>query len=308
MDTRRWVRGGCVGKGSFGMVSLALDRANGGIFAVKSVCLNSAPPHAIAALENEIRLLSSLDSPHVIAYLGEDVTEEPSRGGRCRNLHLEYLPHGTLADAAAARKLGEHEIRDYARSIALALQYLHFTAGVVHGDIKGRNVLLRSAPGMARLSDFGSARRLSDVSAEGSAAVGELGSRSNASAQMYQIGFGKDVPKFPVGLSWAARDFLDKCLKRDPTERWSCEQLLQHSFLSNSLNEAGPSPRSVLSFAESELECEHEGDDYEDDDGGKCGYEDSLGAESSRARERIRQLAPMVRSNWTDEGWVSVRG
>ncbi|KAG0500884.1 hypothetical protein HPP92_000956 [Vanilla planifolia] len=271
MDTRRWVRGGCVGKGSFGMVSLALDRANGGIFAVKSVCLNSAPPHAIAALENEIRLLSSLDSPHVIAYLGEDVTEEPSRGGRCRNLHLEYLPHGTLADAAAARKLGEHEIRDYARSIALALQYLHFTAGVVHGDIKGRNVLLRSAPGMARLSDFGSARRLSDVSAEvrgsgtplwmapevarGEAMTrasdvwslgctviemadrvrrpwGELGSRSNASAQMYQIGFGKDVPKFPVGLSWAARDFLDKCLKRDPTERWSCEQLLQHSFLS----------------------------------------------------------------------------
>ncbi|KAF3421488.1 hypothetical protein E2986_10846 [Frieseomelitta varia] len=34
-------------------------------------------------------------------------------------------------------------------------------------------------------------------------------------------------------FNWTDLDFLKKCLDKDPDERWSCEQLLQHSYFEN---------------------------------------------------------------------------
>ncbi|PKA62699.1 Mitogen-activated protein kinase kinase kinase ANP1 [Apostasia shenzhenica] len=334
MDTK-WVRGGCIGKGSFGEVSLALDRSSGRIFAVKSVQLSSAPPWAVAALENEIALLGSVDSPYIVSYRGDDVTEEPSLGGPCRNLHLEYLPGGTVADAAA--KFGDLEVRTHARSIVRGLQYLHCAAGIVHGDVKGRNVLLGSPGVAAKLADFGSARRISgedgqpetargtplwmapevargeapttasDVWSLGCTVIematggrlrwGESVPGGGAAAQMFRIGFGDTVPDFPACLSKAGRDFLDKCLRRDPSERWTAEQLLQHPFLAGAPAEFPPSPRSVLNWIESELEFEDEG----------CSS--ARDGDPDAALERLRRLAsPEPAANWDGEGWVAVRG
>ncbi|KAH7279723.1 hypothetical protein KP509_37G033000 [Ceratopteris richardii] len=59
----------------------------------------------------------------------------------------------------------------------------------------------------------------------------------------------------PVGesLSAEARDFLSKCLCRDPMDRWTSEQLLQHPFVtrkecSYSSYASKASPRSALDF------------------------------------------------------------
>ena len=162
MAARSWIRGKLIGAGSFGKVNLAIDREDGEVFAVKSVQVNGRGAGAelsLQALENEIQLLESLDSKYVVRCLGSDWTEE---GGKLmRNVFLEYMPEGSLADFlkqfAGAGALDEHLIRTYTRSIVEGIDYLH-REGIVHCDIKGKNLLVRN--GNVKLTDFGSAKRV----------------------------------------------------------------------------------------------------------------------------------------------------
>ncbi|RCV45268.1 hypothetical protein SETIT_9G440300v2 [Setaria italica] len=298
-----WLRGKCIGRGAFGAVHLAVDRATGRAFAVKSVDAKGAPAAAAAALaclENEIRILKRLSSPYVVAYLGDGET------GNTRDLLMELVPGGTAAEAAARQgSLGERGARGVLRKVAAALRYLHGEAGVVHGDVKGRNVLLGccDAEGCgAKLADFGAARLVSEAAprgprgtpawmapevARGGAATpasdvwslgctalelltgkhpwSELGGACEVGELLLLIGFGGKRPAIPAFLSNACRDFLDKCLRRDAGQRWTCEQLLEHPFLSGAHNDAcatepfpspSPSPRAVLDWLPSDSDSE----------------------------------------------------
>uniref|UniRef100_A0A8N4F7M4 Mitogen-activated protein kinase kinase kinase 18 n=1 Tax=Elaeis guineensis var. tenera TaxID=51953 RepID=A0A8N4F7M4_ELAGV len=291
LSWRSWVRRRRIGEGSFGAVSLAMDRSNGQVFAVKSVNLNSSPLSSAKALENEIQILQSISSPYIVSYLGDDTTQE-SPTNVWRNLHLEYMPGGTVADLAARNgPIAEPQVRNYTRCIARALHHLHSVAGLVHCDVKGRNVLVGLSPGVAKLADFGSATRIphgcsmdankqyaqgtplwmapevargerptpaSDIWSLGCTVIEMLTGaqpwRSSGPDALFRIGFGDEVPEIPDWLSKAGRDFLDKCLRRDSTERWTGEQLLQHPFLADDdTNVTGPSPRSVLDLADLEF-------------------------------------------------------
>ncbi|URD85774.1 Protein tyrosine kinase [Musa troglodytarum] len=53
----------------------------------------------------------------------------------------------------------------------------------------------------------------------------------DAAESMFRIDYGNELPEFPPLLFEVARDFLDKCLRRDASDRWTAEQLLQHPFL-----------------------------------------------------------------------------
>ncbi|CAI5949379.1 unnamed protein product [Closterium sp. NIES-65] len=48
---------------------------------------------------------------------------------------------------------------------------------------------------------------------------------------LYKIGCSVEVPEFPARISAQGRDFLLKCLDRDPDGRSSAEDLLQHPFI-----------------------------------------------------------------------------
>ncbi|KAD4981903.1 hypothetical protein E3N88_18574 [Mikania micrantha] len=157
-----WVRRNCIGKGSFGVVSLAVDESDGRFpFAVKSVNQNSG--NLLRCLENEIQILKSLSSPYVVRYIGDDVTCEFSTV--YRNLHMEYIPNGTVAGVGKLT-CDNANLRGYIRCIASALSYIH-ARNVVHCDVKGANVLIGHTPGTAKLADFGSAVELDMVSVLG---------------------------------------------------------------------------------------------------------------------------------------------
>ncbi|KAJ0979372.1 hypothetical protein J5N97_014846 [Dioscorea zingiberensis] len=159
---RGWRRGSFIGRGSFGAVYLATDDGDSPLFAVKTVASSSPSPSqamAMVALENEIRILRSLSSPYIVSYLGDDVTHEPKLGA-CRNLLLEYMAGGTVGGEKKLGGLDESEIKSYTRCLVRGLHYLHAIAGVVHGDVKGRNMLVGAGPGVAKLSDFGSSRKI----------------------------------------------------------------------------------------------------------------------------------------------------
>ncbi|CAL5432036.1 unnamed protein product [Camellia sinensis] len=49
---------------------------------------------------------------------------------------------------------------------------------------------------------------------------------------LLRIGFTEDMPEIPRDLSKEAKDFLKKCLVRDPKSPWTADLLLGHPFVS----------------------------------------------------------------------------
>ncbi|CAJ1960413.1 unnamed protein product [Sphenostylis stenocarpa] len=323
-----WVRGKCIGKGAFATVSVALRKldAQTQIFAVKSVDIKTGLPGQLEALENEIRILQLMSSPHVVTFLGEDTTCDK------RNLHMEYMPGDTIADLDA--DLDEHLVRQYTWCLVSALKHVHAN-GVVHCDVKGKNVLVgEGANGcICKLADFGSAM---EFSGEGIPAASPRGSplwmapevirrefqgpasdvwslgctviemltgkppwEGNSVDALSRIGFSCEVPEFPQRLSELGRDFLEKCLRSEPWRRWSCDELLQHPFLLPYGEIVESSPRCVLDRVDSEFtEFEEEVEEEEEE----------IKTESENwARGRIGKLAMRVVMNWETQGWVVVR-
>ncbi|KAK4777662.1 hypothetical protein SAY87_017849 [Trapa incisa] len=332
-----WIRGRVIGRGSYGSVCLAFDRASARIFAVKSVDLSSHPDQ-IDSLDNEIGILSSLDHcPYIVEYLGHD------SDGLHRNLHLELLPGGTVTDAAARRRLAkfpdEETVRSHTRCLVSALSHLH-SRDIVHCDVKGRNVIVGQDPRTAKLADFGSAMRVgsvnrprgsplwmapeairgeyqgpeSDVWALGCTVIEMVTGRpaweDEGAETVRRIGFSDELPEFPMGMSAQGLDFLEKCLRKDRKERWSCDQLSQHPFLSSeTITES--SPRCVLDWVNCEFDEDLESEDDDDSDELKTEMESSTEAElevcstSSRVGELCHGGGA---GDWeSEDDWVVVR-
>ena len=50
-------------------------------------------------------------------------------------------------------------------------------------------------------------------------------------AGMFKAAYSDDTPKIPEGLSEEGKDFLRKCLRRDPESRPTAAQLMDHDFV-----------------------------------------------------------------------------
>ncbi|KAF5821675.1 putative mitogen-activated protein kinase kinase kinase STE-STE11 family [Helianthus annuus] len=325
--TPNWIRGACIGKGSFGTVNLAVDKSNGTIFAVKSVKQNSGC--FLEALENEIGILKSLSSHYIIGYRGDDVTAEPS-SVPYRNLHMEYMPGGTVADLNVY-DLDDVTLQSYTRCITSALSYLH-SKKIIHCDVKGKNVLVGSVQGVAKLADFGSAVKSdgrisgtrgsplwmapevvrgeyqgpeSDVWSLGCTVIemitGKPAWQDRGVDTLVQIGYSLELPKLPAQISDELKDFLSKCLTRSVSERWSCDQLLQHPFLLScstlQFNDKKWSPRCVFDWSDT---------NFSDDNMSEVDNS-HVSSNSLDVLHRISELSSDFPSNWESDGWETVR-
>ncbi|KAL2513871.1 mitogen-activated protein kinase kinase kinase 17 [Forsythia ovata] len=157
-NPNEWVKGKIIGSGSFGAVHLAMDKATGSLFVVKF----AESEAGLLSLKNEAKILESLDSPFIVKCIGKDVLCG-TNGERNYYLFIEYVEGGSLADVAEkfGGALDEKVIVLYTREILQGLKYLHKN-GIVHSDLKCKNVLLGSS-GNIKLADFGCAKRLIDL-------------------------------------------------------------------------------------------------------------------------------------------------
>ncbi|XAR67432.1 Mitogen-activated protein kinase kinase kinase [Bertholletia excelsa] len=255
-----WTRGPMIGRGSSATVSLA-GTSSGELFAVKSAELSRS-----SYLQREQVFLSQLNSPCIVHYLGFEITST-GNDKTLYNLFMEYVAGGTISEAMKKRggSLDESLIRVYARDILLGLDYLHSNL-IVHCDIKGQNVLV--GRDSLKIADLGCARFAgecvgsskfagtpmfmspevargeeqgfpADVWALGCTVI-EMATGSppwpevtDPVSALHRIGFSGDSPEVPWRLSVNARDFLAKCLRQDPGDRWTAKQLLQHPFVAN---------------------------------------------------------------------------
>ncbi|KAK1373944.1 Clathrin, heavy chain [Heracleum sosnowskyi] len=340
-----WLRGSCIGQGSFGTVNLAVDKSDGRVFAVKSVEKTSASSQLIA-LENEIKILKSLSSPYVVNYLGDDVSKE--NFAMFRNLHVEYMPGGTAADLAEfpGADVDEGIVSAVTRRVVSALKYVH-SLGIVHCDVKGRNVLVGSSKGVAKLADFGSAVELkdwklprgsplwmapevirgeyqgpeSDVWSLGCTVIemvtGKPAWQDRGFDTVFQIGYSDELPKIPAQLSQLGKDFLDKCLRRNCKDRWSCDQLLQHPFLLSSCSsdvDVEVSPRCTLDWLNSNFSDKDDDQDHRlfnfKSNKSKLDSTQKFDSKTSDCflKNRISSLASKSGAIWEEsDGWESVR-
>ncbi|KQK05073.1 mitogen-activated protein kinase kinase kinase 17 [Brachypodium distachyon] len=320
-----WKRVRTLGRGASGAeVFLAADDVSGELFAVKSA-------GAGATLRREQEIMAGLRSPNVLSCIGGRVGHDGSY-----QLFLEFAPGGSLADAVrsgAGGRLEERVVRAYAEDMAAGLAYLH-GAGLVHGDVKPRNVVI-GGDGRAKLADFGCSRKTdsrgpilggtpafmapevargeeqgpaADIWALGCTVVEMATGRApwngtgmeddGVLAALHRIGYTDDaVPEVPKWLSADAKDFLARCLTRRPSDRCTAAQLLEHPFLS--AEREWVSPKSTLDAAF----WETDGSEEEDDDAEVSAVEHSMA-------ERIRALACSASSlpeDWdSDEGWIDV--
>src|SRR5579884_1074326 len=112
---------------------------------------------ARAALQTEAEMLDRLDHPFLVRSFGGDLD------GRRPHLRLEHVDGPTLHSVVTGRRAGTlEELLPLALHICSALHYLS-TLGIVHMDIKPRNIIMGPSP---RLIDFSLARspeRIADI-------------------------------------------------------------------------------------------------------------------------------------------------
>lgn len=266
-----WVKGKVVGSGSYGTVHLAMDKATGALFVVKS----AESKIGIQSLENETNILEDLDSPYVVKCLGKDFSTGKNND-RKFNLFIEYMAGGSLAEVVEifGGAVDESLIRLYTKKILEGLNYLHEN-GIVHCDVKCKNVLL-GLSGNVKLADFGFAKKINDLRMERKSSMGlhksnvggtplwmapevlrnegldfaadiwslgctviemandcrpPWGDISNPMAAILKIASSNEIPQFPSNLSQEGLHFLSKCLERDPKKRWTAGELLKHPFV-----------------------------------------------------------------------------
>ena len=153
---------------------------------------------------------------------------------------------------------------------------------------------------------------------------------SSFESLLFKIACSQDNPPLPHSLSEECRDFLCKCLHRDPNLRWTASQLLEHPFLlnrnsdvSSSLDDASfcselqvpqPSPRSTLSFLDlSDGESDHERGDYSMVEYSSSFDRWSLAHKHTPSKPVIDSNSPTSSSPPPvqipeDRNWITVRG
>eukprot|EP00754_Rhynchopus_humris_P012866 Rhum_TRINITY_DN14308_c37_g1::Rhum_TRINITY_DN14308_c37_g1_i1::g.80899::m.80899 len=138
-----WVRGKCLGVGSFGKVYEATNNLTGGKMACKIVELSNCENHE--AIFREVTVMAALSHPNIIHYFYCERGEEELR------IFME------LADCCLTSKIPEKGIHastasQYMKDIILGLRYIH-SKNLVHRDMKVANVLMHK--GVCKLIDFG---------------------------------------------------------------------------------------------------------------------------------------------------------
>lgn len=160
-DTEKWLSkfemGEMLGQGSFGKVYVVTRKSDGKKLALKAIDLSRATAQVIEMAKNEVKSLSRLSHPHVVAY------QEHFFDGEVLNIVMEYAGGGDLESKIRNGRrtetyFSEEQVLRYFTQILKAVHYLH-EHKIMHRDLKPLNILLTTSEEL-KIADFGLSRPL----------------------------------------------------------------------------------------------------------------------------------------------------
>ena len=141
-----WIRVRILGRGSYGVVHLAVYKEPNEDGTRRRIAVKSARLADASSLIKENRIYHVFrDCPGIARCFSDEITPGPP-GLRLYSLLLEYAPGGTLGDLIRRERGGggiglfETDVRNYTRMILKALRCMH-AKGYVHCDLKPSNIL-----------------------------------------------------------------------------------------------------------------------------------------------------------------------
>jgi serine/threonine-protein kinase len=147
-----------LGRGGMGVVYKAKQVALGRVVALKMILAGSyAGASERERFLREGKAIAQLQHPHILQIY--DLGEHQGRP----YFALEFCEGGSLAERLRDQPMPPRDAAALVEGLARAVHHAH-QQGVVHRDVKPSNVLL-TRDGMAKLTDFGLAKRLGEEDA-----------------------------------------------------------------------------------------------------------------------------------------------
>ncbi|GAM22823.1 hypothetical protein SAMD00019534_059980 [Acytostelium subglobosum LB1] len=262
-----------IGEGAAGEVFVVTRQKTGTKAAIKKMPLTQ---HNMKLLVTEIGILKSCKHPNIIDYIDSYLV------GDSLWVAMEYMGGGCLTevlDQFATVKLLESQIAYICQETLKGLAYIH-SQYRIHRDIKSDNVLLGS-DGSVKLADFGYAAQLTKSKQKRMTIVGtpywmspELirGQNYDRKVDIWSLGImamemaeseppymslphlralflisTKGIPDLKEPDIWSSdfKDFVKRCLDRDPENRPDAHVLLKHPFIKQACS-SGSLAKTIL--------------------------------------------------------------
>uniref|UniRef100_A0A8C7VGS9 Serine/threonine-protein kinase PLK n=1 Tax=Oncorhynchus mykiss TaxID=8022 RepID=A0A8C7VGS9_ONCMY len=277
---KSYSKGKLLGKGGFARCYEMTDLSNKKMYAVKVIPQSRvSKPHQRDKITNEIELHKTLHHKHVVKFSHHFEDQD--------NIYifLELCSRKSLAHIWKARHtLTDPEVRYYLRQIISGLKYLH-NRGILHRDLKLGNFFVNENMEL-RLGDFGLAAKLEPVEQRKKTICGtpnylapEVLNRQGHGTEsdiwslgcvMYTLMCGnppfetldlketykciKEVKyNLPSTLSPAAQKLISGILQKNPSDRLTLDQILNHQFFTKAFTPDKLPPSSCVTVPELNL-------------------------------------------------------
>ncbi|KAK7104488.1 serine/threonine-protein kinase PAK 4-like isoform X2 [Littorina saxatilis] len=250
-----------IGEGSTGIVCIATSR-DGRQVAVKKMDLRKQQRREL--LFNEVVVMRDYHHPNIVEMYNSYLVADELW------VVMEFMEGGALTDIVTNSRMDEVQIATVCKACLKALAFLHAN-GVIHRDIKSDSILL-SHDGKVKLSDFGFCAQVTQDLQKRKSLVGTP--YWMAPEVISRLPYGPEVDVWSLGImvmemidgeppffnepplqamrrirdmpppklknthkvSPRLQGFIDRMLVRDPQQRATAPELIQHPFL----REAGP--------------------------------------------------------------------
>lgn len=150
-DRYRFVQANAIGRGSFSKVYEGIDLQTDLRVAIKRIHLRSINDKIRTRLDDEIRILRSIDHPNIVKTYDVETDEDSIY------IIMEYCSGGDFSKFVARSPLRESKVRYYIYQLMKGLAYLR-ERHILHRDLKPANLLLTDENRIIKIADFGFAK------------------------------------------------------------------------------------------------------------------------------------------------------